>query len=689
MGTHLLIPSLPGSAPRGLQVEMLVHQLGHFLGATHSPEPASVMRLGLDRLPQGMGIDALPRFDALNTLVISLVAEHLGREGAGRLTNLQATTRRVLHGAYAVAAEALPDDPLATGEADTNLLVPPPTTPSNWTPPTALDWSHARLVMQAVQTAARANQAPLSGDQLTEMYVREAAQAAARLAPEHRAPALMLGLGMALDQSGQLRSDPLFRLAFHAAQEGPSDAAAPAGVPRPTMHGRGEASDAFFATLALDQLAGRPTAHDLTLRRQLSQARRTGVFRWDDYAAALSGLALAERLRQSPANMDQLAAGFRVADYVPDVSQQAALSQPTWDELLQADTIARGGLLAQQRQAIQQQIQQLAAERARAPADGGPVPNAADLSENVGGTASQPGSSTQAQPAGDGSAPGRPCPLSPPTARCRTWIRCAKPCKARGPPHGIRLAPGDYIGNLQAENLHGTAQQPIVIEAQDPQNPPRLNGGTLQLSRCSHLTLDGLVFARQEGVALKIDDANGPDSPSHHVTLSNLLFQDTGHNGTPGIAVRLMGVNDLAIEGCQFNRWTGLALDLVGCHRGVVSQCHFTNVPEPLGYAVQVHGGSSRIVVRQCTFRDCGWRAVNIGGNTDEDAFRPRGAACKAQDITVEGCTFQGGETAVAMVGVDRAAFRFNTVVRPRAYVLCILQESRKASMVRSRFGAL
>jgi hypothetical protein len=241
----------------------------------------------------------------------------------------------------------------------------------------------------------------------------------------------------------------------------------------------------------------------------------------------------------------------------------------------------------------------------------------------------------------------------------------------------IRLAPGDYTGSLQAENLHGTAQQPIVIEAQDPQNPPRLNGGTLQLSRCSYLTLDGLVFARQEGVALKIDDANQPDSPSHHVTLSNLLFQDTGHNGTPGIAVRLMGVNDLAIEAADSAldpwrwtwwgataAWSGSAISRT-CPSPWATPCRCTAVRAASScgnarFATAAGERSTSAATRMRAPFDLRARLAR------RKTSRSRAALQGAGD-----CRGHGGRGSVPSVQHRRAA---------HAYVLGILQESRKAS---------
>src|SRR5947209_6136545 len=70
----------------------------------------------------------------------------------------------------------------------------------------------ARQVMAAVVKASQRNAQqprPLTGDDLTALYCREAAAAAATLPAEHAVPAYLLALGLALDDSLLLRTNPL------------------------------------------------------------------------------------------------------------------------------------------------------------------------------------------------------------------------------------------------------------------------------------------------------------------------------------------------------------------------------------------------------------------------------------------------------------------------------------------------
>ncbi len=98
-------------------------------------------------------------------------------------------------------------------------------------------------------------------------------------------------------------------------------------------------------------------------------------------------------------------------------------------------------------------------------------------------------------------------------------------------------------------------------------------------------------------------------------------------------------------------------------------------------------------MVDDCRFEDVGERGVNIGGSTGFQFFRPpvdswpEGSRSEAKDISVRGCTFIGGTTAVAFVGVDRASFTNNTIYHPERWALRILQETRGSGFVPSREG--
>jgi hypothetical protein len=107
--THILIREwIAPSEPERLEV--LLHELGHYLGATHSPESDSVMR---PRLADGKTFDSSfrIRFDPVNTLIMNLVAEELRDRDVKRLSMLGVATKGRLTQVYSTVARTLPDDP--------------------------------------------------------------------------------------------------------------------------------------------------------------------------------------------------------------------------------------------------------------------------------------------------------------------------------------------------------------------------------------------------------------------------------------------------------------------------------------------------------------------------------------------------------------------------------------------------
>ncbi len=241
----------------------------------------------------------------------------------------------------------------------------------------------------------------------------------------------------------------------------------------------------------------------------------------------------------------------------------------------------------------------------------------------------------------------------------------------------IRIAPGTYRGGLWME-ASGTAEAPITIEAAEAQQPPQIVGGgnAIQLHGCSYVTLRNLRLRRQTGNGLNCDDGGRRDLRTRGIVLENLHVSEVGPRGnTDGI--KLSGLSDFVVRNCTVEGWGGSAIDMVGCHRGVIEDCLIRGrdgFEQSTG--IQAKGGSADITIRRCDFVDAGHRAINCGGSTGLAFFRPRDATAEARDIRIEQCRFVGGDTAIAFVGVDGAVFERNTIYRPRHWIFRILQES-------------
>ena len=259
----------------------------------------------------------------------------------------------------------------------------------------------------------------------------------------------------------------------------------------------------------------------------------------------------------------------------------------------------------------------------------------------------------------------------------------------------ILLAPGAYPGGFHFVNLRGETNQPIVIAAADSRNPPVFQGGTgaLHLSNPAFLELRDLVISNMTANGLNIDDGGNRDTPAHHVALRALRVNDIGPAGNND-GIKLSGVTDFRVEACVIERWGtggGSAIDMVGCHRGVIQSNTFRHFDSAGSTGVQAKGGTSETIIRCNRFENAGERAVNIGGSTGRQFFRPPlkpgEQNSEAKDILVEGNTLIGSGASVAFVGVDGAIVRFNTIFLPKRWALRILQETQAPDFIPSRNG--
>ena len=270
------------------------------------------------------------------------------------------------------------------------------------------------------------------------------------------------------------------------------------------------------------------------------------------------------------------------------------------------------------------------------------------------------------------------------TAQFRTAVSSARPGTI------ITVAPGTYQGGSYHGNVVGTEAAPIVIRGRDPGNPPVFRGGDngIQLSDARFVTFQDLVFEAAALTGISIDDAGTFDTPSHHITFTRVVVRGLSDGNLDGI--KLAGVTDFLIAASRIENWGGSAVNMVGCHRGLIQESEFTNTAGRGGTGLSIKGGSSQITVTGNRFDHGGIRAVQIGGTTSLTLFRPQPhAAAEATAITVERNVIAGSEAPVTFVGSDGGVFRFNTVYLPSLYLLRILQENREPGMVPSQHGVV
>jgi hypothetical protein len=310
--THVLIGEWLPLAEAQRQ-EVLLHELGHYLGAVHSKDADSAMRLN-----PGDGRSTAKSFrigfDPLNALAINLVArEALRPPPLRKLGSLTPGTRAQLAQIYKEQVRLLPDDP--TADKFLRLLDEvAPQRPTRTADPLV---SGARTVVAAILSAAdAAAELRLSGDQWTEYCTRAAAAEAGKLPEAERVPAFLLGLAVALDTADVFRKLAPTRGLWQRVESDEERAERLKVVGQPTVHGKHAFTRHFTAAAALTAVAGSKAADPGGLVHELFDAEGAGGFGFAELAVDLSGAALARALAENPTRLAEVAKSFTVADYV-------------------------------------------------------------------------------------------------------------------------------------------------------------------------------------------------------------------------------------------------------------------------------------------------------------------------------------------------------------------------------------
>jgi hypothetical protein len=112
LARHILLREWSQYVSEAERLELLVHEIGHFLGAVHSPESDSVMRVLLgDKQARDRRFQI--RYDPLNTLAMNLVAEEWRLHPLNSYGDLSASTKARLRAIYEAIDQSLPTDPAA------------------------------------------------------------------------------------------------------------------------------------------------------------------------------------------------------------------------------------------------------------------------------------------------------------------------------------------------------------------------------------------------------------------------------------------------------------------------------------------------------------------------------------------------------------------------------------------------
>lgn len=321
------------------RIELLVHELGHFLGATHSPEPQSVMRpLLTNNIQRRAG--ARIEFDPVNTLLVAMLGDELRNRGVKRLADVSPPTRLRMEEIYAVMAKALPADPAAQqylqmlalpampaaqapepAPVATALPVPIPHEAALHDTARALGQLLQIVKAKRPQPAASNSQSAASpwytGDKLTEFYVRQAALAVVQLEPAEMERVFLLALGLFFDDTGLLHKFPA-TAGFAARAESQSLSDIRLGIlGEPTLRDRRDLAQHFFISAHLAALLGPEAAWGLGVAKELSDADGGTGFSFADLAADRAGIEFARAILDRKVSLEDLSQGFIVSDYLP------------------------------------------------------------------------------------------------------------------------------------------------------------------------------------------------------------------------------------------------------------------------------------------------------------------------------------------------------------------------------------
>ncbi len=108
--SHILVREANPQIGEAERLEFLLHELGHYLGAAHSPERDSVMRPVLGDKQAGRTAFRIG-FDPVNALVIAMVGEEMRRRNVKGLADLSNETKLRLRQIYTELSRSIPNDP--------------------------------------------------------------------------------------------------------------------------------------------------------------------------------------------------------------------------------------------------------------------------------------------------------------------------------------------------------------------------------------------------------------------------------------------------------------------------------------------------------------------------------------------------------------------------------------------------
>jgi hypothetical protein len=317
--THVLVREGSPEVNEAARLELLVHELGHYLGAAHSPEQQSIMRpvLGSNRTAQP---NLRIQFDPVNALAMGMVVEEIRRGNITETSQLQYVTRCRLEQIYKELGRVLTDDPAPMHYA---MLMRTSETPAAMGAQKVLQQIvHAAVDNRSlpIATPSAAGQASRKdGDGLTDYLVHAAARAAAVLPPEQASQAFLLAIAIGLDDSPSPVALPILKNQMRVAEATSERMIRLAALGKPTLHGRSDLAKRFFTAAYLSTNSTPEAVQENLLDAALNNAVRSGGLSFQQIAADRAGCRFASALLGRKVSLTMLASKLPISSFTPDV----------------------------------------------------------------------------------------------------------------------------------------------------------------------------------------------------------------------------------------------------------------------------------------------------------------------------------------------------------------------------------
>jgi hypothetical protein len=296
------------------KLELLVHELCHFLGASHSPEPMSVMRpvLTESRLRK---LDQRVYLDPVNALLMSLLSDELQSGQVRAFADVSFSTKQRMMEIYQVLQQALPDDP-AAGQYQALLGV----SNSSQVTMEVREIINGLTQLAKLETARAAKAGTKhAGDNLTATYVREAAAIAEEMHSPDAAKALLLALGIFFDDGMTLRNFPATSATVTQAESEDQRRQRVSVIGQPSLRGRSDFVKHFFVSAHLTAAMGGGAARSAGLVKEVLDANGGSGFSFADMLANRAGIIFAEKLLSGEITLEEVSDSFTGDKYMPEV----------------------------------------------------------------------------------------------------------------------------------------------------------------------------------------------------------------------------------------------------------------------------------------------------------------------------------------------------------------------------------